>query len=170
MRKRTPRHHRPFRYLYLRFVRLRGSAEEVARGMAMGVFIGMSPTMGLQMPIALFVAMLLRENKLAAILGVWVTNPLTAIPIYTFNFQVGQYLLGTPELKMPKLDALSEVMALGHDFLLPLTLGCFAVGLVSAAVTYLLTLKVYRAIKAEREKLARKREERRRARENEAKG
>ena len=72
---------RPFRYLYLRFIRLRGTAEEVARGMALGVFIGLTPTMGIQMPLAFFFAMLLKENKIAAVIGVWISNPMTAIPI-----------------------------------------------------------------------------------------
>lgn len=159
---------RLFRYGYLRFVRLRGTAEEVARGMALGVFIGMTPTMGVQMPIALFVAMLLRENKLAAVLGVWISNPATAIPIYTFNFKLGKYLLSTPDLKMPRLTSLSEVLELGHDFLLPLLLGCLISGIVSAAVTYVVTLKTYQFVRMEKDKLVHWKEEKKKKKEGTA--
>ena len=148
---------RPFRYLYLRFIRLRGTAEEVARGMALGVFIGLTPTMGIQMPIAFFFAMLLKENKIAAIIGVWISNPMTAIPIYTYNFKIGKYLLGTPDIKMPDFSSLNEVMVLGHDLILPLTIGSLIAGAFSATVAYFITLKAYAVVQMERKILAKMR-------------
>ena len=57
---------RQAKLMLTRFVRLRGLPEEIARGMALGIFIGMTPTMGLQMPIALVFATILKENRLAA--------------------------------------------------------------------------------------------------------
>ena len=145
---------RPLRYLYLKFVRLRGSAEDVARGMALGVFIGMTPTMGVQTVLALFFAMLLKENRLAAIIGVWISNPMTALPIYTFNFKIGKYLLGTSDFKMPDFSSLHDVIALGHDLLLPLFAGSVIVGILSAAIAYFITLKAYAFVKMEKKKLA----------------
>ena len=161
---------RSARYVYLRFVRLRGSAKEVARGMALGVFIGMTPTMGIQMPLALFLAMIFRENKFAAIIGVWVSNPMTAIPIYTFNFKVGQYLLGTKELKIPNFSSINQMLELGHDFFLPLLFGCIVIGIISAIAAYFITLYVYSFIQMEKEMIARKKEEKARRREAEKKG
>lgn len=149
---------RTLRYLHLRFVRLRGTAEEVARGMALGVFIGITPTMGVQMPLALFFAMLLKENKIAAVIGVWISNPMTAIPIYTYNFKIGKYLLSTPDLRMPNFSSIQDVLALGHDFLLPLMLGSIVAGLFSAAVAYVITLRFYDVVRFERKILARRRE------------
>ncbi len=148
---------RPFRYLYLRFIRLRGTAEDVARGMALGVFIGITPTMGVQMPLAFFFAMLLKENKIAAVIGVWISNPMTAIPIYTYNFKIGKYLLGTPDIKMPNFSSLNEVLALGHDLILPLTLGSCIAGVFSATVAYFITLKAYAVVQMEREMLGKMR-------------
>ena len=156
---------RPLRYLYLRFIRMRGSAEEVSRGMALGIFIGMTPTMGIQMPIALFLAMLFRENKIAAVLGVWISNPVTVIPIYTFNFQVGKYLLGTPDLKMPQFSSLDEILELGYDLLLPLTMGSLLTGIAAAAVAYVVTLYVYRGVKYEKDLIKRKIEKKRHSHE-----
>lgn len=147
---------RLLKYLYLRFIRLRGSAEEVARGMALGVFIGLTPTMGVQMPLALFFAMFLKENKIAALIGVWISNPMTAIPIYTYNFKIGKYLLGTPDLKMPGFSSLNDVFALGHDLLLPLIIGSIVSGFFSAAVAYFVTLKAYIVIQRKRERPAHK--------------
>lgn len=151
MRYRGTALERSLRYLYLRFLRLRGSAKDVARGMALGVFIGITPTMGVQMPIALFVAMLLKENKIAAVLGVWISNPMTAIPIYTYNFKIGKYLLGTPDIKMPSFTSLHEVLALGHDLFMPLFVGSIVAGLFSAALAYVATYYIYSGILKERE-------------------
>lgn len=156
---------RPLRYLYLRFIRMRGSAEEVSRGMALGIFIGMTPTMGVQMPIALFFAMLFKENKIAAILGVWISNPVTVIPIYTFNFQVGKYLLGTRDVKMPQFSSFNEIIELSYDFLLPLTIGSLLTGIVTAAIAYVVTLYTYRGLKYEKDLIKRKREEKKHDRE-----
>jgi uncharacterized protein (DUF2062 family) len=142
---------RSLRYLYLRFLRLRGSAKDVARGMALGVFIGITPTMGVQMPIALFFAMLLKENKIAALIGVWISNPMTAIPIYTYNFKIGKYLLGTPDIKMPRFTSLHDVLELGHDFLMPLFVGSIISGIFSAAIAYIATYYIYSGIQKERE-------------------
>jgi len=157
MKYRGHRLGRPFRYLYLRFIRLRGTAEEVARGMALGVFIGLTPTMGIQMPLAFFFAMLLKENKIAAVIGVWISNPMTAIPIYTYNFKIGKYLLGTPDVKMPSFSSLNEILDLGHDLILPLAIGSIVAGIISATVAYFITLKAYAVVQMEREVLAKMR-------------
>ena len=60
---------RQSKLMVVRFVRLRGLPVEIAKGVALGIFIGMTPTFGFQMAIALFFAYLLKENRLAAILA-----------------------------------------------------------------------------------------------------
>ena len=157
MKYRGTRIERVLRYLYLRFIRLHGTAKDVARGLALGVFIGMTPTMGIQTPLALFAAMLLKENKLAALIGVWISNPMTFIPIYTFNFKVGKYILGTSDLKMPKFTSIQEFMELGHDFILPLIIGSFIVAIISAAISYFIFLYIFTAIKLEKDKIKQRR-------------
>lgn len=149
---------RTLRYLYLRFIRLHGSPKDVARGLALGVFIGMTPTMGIQTPLALFGAMLLKENKLAAMIGVWISNPMTFIPLYTFNFKMGKYLLGTHDIRMPTFTSIEELMALGHDFLLPLIVGSVVAGIITSAISYVIFLNIFTAIKFEKEKLKQRKE------------
>ncbi|MBE9504135.1 MAG: DUF2062 domain-containing protein [Proteobacteria bacterium] len=153
MKYRGTRIERTLRYVYLRFVRLHGTAKDVARGLALGVFIGMTPTMGIQTPLALLGAMLLKENKIAALIGVWVSNPMTFIPIYTFNFKVGKYILGTSALQMPKFTSIHEVLELGHDFIMPLILGSFIVAIITAVISYFIFLYVFTAIKLEKDKI-----------------
>lgn len=80
---------RQVKLMLVRFVRLRGLPEEIAKGVALGIFIGMTPTFGFQMAIAIFFAYILRENRLAAVLGVWITNPVTAPFIYAAEYEIG---------------------------------------------------------------------------------
>lgn len=65
--------------------------------MALGLFIALLPIMGLQLPLALAAAELVRRrtrfqlSRVAAAAGVWINNPVTAAPVYGLC-----YLLGRP--------------------------------------------------------------------------
>ena len=108
---------RQTKLMLVRFVRLRGLPEEIAKGVALGIFIGMTPTFGFQMAIALLFAYLLRENRLAAILGVWVTNPVTAPVIYAVEYEMGRLLLGMPRTSLPTEFTWSAYADLGWNIL-----------------------------------------------------
>ena len=94
------------RRLYERFVKIRGRPREIALGFALGLFIGMSPTMGIQMPISVFVAAIFQWSKISAAVGVWITNPFTAPFIYGLTYVVGARLLGLKaSLTLPNTSA-----------------------------------------------------------------
>ena len=80
-------------YLYYRCVRIHGRPREVAMGMAIGLAVGMTPTMGVQMLIAIALAAVLGQSKIAGGLGVWISNPLTALPLYLTTYRVGKWSL-----------------------------------------------------------------------------
>ena len=71
-----------------------GSAGQRARGLAAGVFCGCFPFFGLQIVLSVGVATAVRGNHLLAAAGTLVSNPLTYVPLYWFNFLVGSRLLG----------------------------------------------------------------------------
>jgi len=80
----------------VRLLRSPGAPGEVAGGMALGLFIALLPIMGLQMPVAIVVAEGLRRlarlqlSRVAAAAGVWLTNPVTAAPIYGLCYVIGR--------------------------------------------------------------------------------
>ena len=82
------------RRIYERFLKIRGRPREIALGFALGIFIGMTATMGIQMPIAVFFAAIFKCSKISAASGVWITNPFTAPFIYGITYVVGAHLLG----------------------------------------------------------------------------
>ncbi|MDM8525095.1 DUF2062 domain-containing protein [Desulfococcaceae bacterium HSG8] len=79
---------------YERLLKIRGHPREIALGFALGIFVGMSPTIGFQTPIAIFLAAIFKWNKVSSALGVWISNPVTAPAIYSITYVVGAYLLG----------------------------------------------------------------------------
>ncbi|CAB1062899.1 hypothetical protein D1BOALGB6SA_7681 [Olavius sp. associated proteobacterium Delta 1] len=88
--------------LYERFIMIRGEPREVALGFALGIFVGMTPTVGVQTPIAIFIAALFKWGKLSAAIGVWISNPLTVPLIYSVTYIIGAKLLSLdPVFNMP---------------------------------------------------------------------
>jgi len=138
---------RQVKLMVVRLIRLRGLPEEIAKGVALGIFIGMTPTFGFQMAIALFFAFLLRENRLAAILGVWVTNPVTAPFIYAIEYEIGRILLGIERAKLPTSFTWEGYATLGWDIMFPLWVGGLVAGVILGALSYFITLRLVPAIK-----------------------
>ncbi len=72
---------------------LRDTRHSIALGTAIGIFLGLTPTVGIQMLLVVAVSLLfgrfIRFNRLAALIAVYVSNPLTLVPIYWFNYRVG---------------------------------------------------------------------------------
>lgn len=126
---------------FIRLMRLRDSPDRIARGMALGLFIGMTPTFGVQMALALVVAILLNENKLSAVIGVWITNPVTAPFIYGLEYESGRMLLGMPHPQMEIHFNYHFLQQLGWQVVLPLSVGSLIFGIASAAIGYAITLR-----------------------------
>lgn len=82
------------RKAYKRFLKIRGNPHEIALGFALGLFVGMSPTLGLQMAIAVFLAALFKWNKISSAVGVWISNPVTAPFLYGLTYYVGAKIAG----------------------------------------------------------------------------
>ena len=125
----------------INFLRLRGTPEEVAKGLALGIFIGMTPTFGFQMAIALFFAWILKENKIAALLAVWVTNPITAPFIYAAQYETGRLLLGMERLHFPTEFSFETFKNFGVEIMIPLCFGSLIHAVLWGLLTYALTLR-----------------------------
>lgn len=130
---------RQFKLNLIRLARLHSAPDEVGRGMALGMFVGFTPTFGVQLPIALVLAFLLRQNKIAAFVGVWVTNPLTAPVIYGLEYQIGRLLLGMPPFSLHEFHYQFDWM-MGVQVGAPLLLGSLVLGLPVALIGYTLTV------------------------------
>ena len=132
---------RQFKLNVIRLVRLRGEPDEVGRGMALGLFIGMTPTFGIQMFIALGLAFWFKQNKIAALIGVWNTNPLTAPIIYGLEYEIGRLIMGRPYPEVAVQFSYEALSGLGWQVLAPLCLGSVVLGVPVAIIGYALTVR-----------------------------
>lgn len=152
-RKRAQRRWRErWRYFYLRFIRLRGTPEAIARGVAAGIFAGWFPLIATQMAFAILFAALIRGNKMVAAAATWVSNPLTSIPIYAFNFQVGRWLLRSDNqsFSSASMSSWGDMMELGTEFIADLLLGCLVVGSICAVISYFACLRLLYRVQEQR--------------------
>lgn len=145
---------RRIRYVYLKFVRLRGHPKELARGLAAGVFAGMFPLFGLQTIIGVAIAFRIKGNPLMAAGGTWISNPLTYLPIYAFNYRLGCWILGRPAVNLfTDVESLKAWLETGADVGVALMLGSFVMGLIFGPLSYVIGLPLIRRARQRYRKL-----------------
>ncbi|MGE5301166.1 MAG: DUF2062 domain-containing protein [Acidobacteriota bacterium] len=123
---------------------------KVATAFSVGIFIGMSPLLGFHTLLGIFLAWQLKLNKLVTLVGVYVTNPWTIVPIYTFGTWVGTKILGVERLIPPMDWSHMTLKLLLQEFeylLMPFIVGSTVVAVVAAVVSYLL---IYWTVKRNR--------------------
>ncbi|MBI5091382.1 MAG: DUF2062 domain-containing protein [Candidatus Hydrogenedentes bacterium] len=147
---------RSLRYYYLKLIRQRGTPEKIALGVAIGVFVGVvtPPFPFLHMLGAFAIAWLLRCSRTAAILGIWVSNPLT-IPIFlALQMSIGRRVLGLPRTKMSieaLMTFLNDIPA-HRNVLLAWGIGALLTGMIATVISYFVVryaIQIYRQQKEE---------------------
>jgi uncharacterized protein (DUF2062 family) len=157
------------RYQYLKLLRIKDDPAKVAKGFAVGIAVGALPCMGIQTIVALPVVLLLRGNFLATAVGVWWTNPLTAIPVYYFEYKLGVLLTGCKQISYRKFVTVithvtenpSELLTMGHNILVPLFWGGLLVAIVLFPIAYRVSYNIL-----ERRRIAKHKKEARKLKKN----
>jgi uncharacterized protein (DUF2062 family) len=108
--------HRATRYYYLRFLRLSGDPSVLARGVAIGTFVSITPIIPFHALLAILFAFILRGSKITALLvTVMVSNPLTFFLQYYFSWKIGNWF--TPgEHSWKEVSTLLEAIVNGGNF------------------------------------------------------
>ena len=148
---------RQFRYIYLRIIRFKGHPHELALGMAIGVFIGMTPTVPFHIILAITLALAFKASKITAVLGTWICNPLTVYPLYKYSYKTGSFILGfnhnkkflSPVVEAINsgefLDILTTILGGGGMVVATFLTGGIVLGVLIAAPSYGISLHFFRA-------------------------
>ncbi|BHH83002.1 DUF2062 domain-containing protein [Desulforhopalus sp. 52FAK] len=155
---------RIIRYNLIRIKRLSGDPRAIAGGIAIGVLIGLSPTMPLHTPLIIGLALLTRTSVLAGIAVSWlVCNPFTFFPIYYVSVLIGNYL--TPyEINFQTIQLLLDqimngagieasikmIMNLGQETIIVLLVGGFVFALPFSFLSYYLSVPFFKKRQAKR--------------------
>ncbi len=113
----------------------------LARGVAVGLFIGLTPTVGVQTVLMLVASVLLRANFPAAFVASCINNPLT-FPAFYFGFnRLGRVVMSFFPISFESLSGLEEEVARETT---ALVLGSLAVAVPASIIGYFVFLYVWR--------------------------
>jgi uncharacterized protein len=138
---------------------LEDTPERIARAFALGVFLAFSPLIGLHIFLGIVLALFCGLNRFALLLGLFINNPWTLIPIYAAGTYLGGLIIGFPQ--MPALPSFELRSFLSGDFwgqlaahwriLKPMVLGSFVLSIVLSAFSYIAALTLIRQRRANRQ-------------------
>lgn len=122
----------------------------LALGVAIGLFVTFTPTIGFQTALVIALAWLLGANKLVGLPLVWISNPATFVPIYYPCYRIGKWILGGQPVSMrwwrdlahppeSSVEALRFYWTRLLEIIGPLTTGCLVVAIPIGSVGYVLT-------------------------------
>ncbi len=131
------------RHLITRFKQLNGDPHYVALGMAIGVFISVTPTIPFHTVIALALAFILRGSKAAAAIGVWFSNPVTIPFFYKGSYDVGVSILGNSAPFSTEYESILELLKLGADVTIAMITGGVILGILPAIAAYFITRRIF---------------------------
>ena len=153
-----PKEKLSFRQMYRKLLQLDDTPHSIALGAALGMFITFTPTVGIQVLIVLILSMVVRFNRFAAIVLIYLSNPVTIIPIYYADYVIGLFVQGESGLSLEEFVLLwdqsvstagevgfwgaTQVLfkSLGTDVIIPMFIGGGVLGGFVGVVTYPLTL------------------------------
>lgn len=152
------------RFIKFRILHVDDSPRNLAMGVALGLFVAWTPTIGIQMLISIALAVPFKANKFLAAAMAWVSNIFTLIPVYLPSYIVGKWVLelcGSEKFSSNEhaIELLKRLSSF-HFFVdmwtlnfwkegakvmleigLPLWIGSVIVGLLLAVVSYFCTYK-----------------------------
>ena len=156
---------RAAKYYYLKFLRLQGDPHSLALGVAIGLFVGVTPTIPLHSALIIILAWPLRGNILAALIAATaISNPLTWLPQYYFSWRLGNWLL-PGYLTWEKIHSLLALVTsdmgfkqrlitlgqLGLETVAVMLLGGVLLAIPVACAGYILSFKFFRALRNKRQ-------------------
>lgn len=132
---------------------IRESPHKIAASFAVGTFIGISPLFGVHTLLGIVFCYALRLNMIATMTGVYITNPWTMIPIYTFTTWVGTKLMG---IEFIRSDLNFSGLTWGNVFselkhlVKPFFLGSFLIAFIASLILYFLIHRVAKKVQSEK--------------------
>lgn len=162
-------------------IRLDDTPESIALGAAIGMFIAITPTVGIQMTVVVMLGTFINActryqmNNVVGIAMCWISNPVTFIPMYYLHTWLGWLLMGrdtstllsiaswqekinsyVPPVTNPTTwDTIKGYFLAGvGDLLLPMWLGAVIIATLLAIPTYPITLRMVRTFQQRRKRKA----------------
>jgi len=137
------------RRLVRRLLSLDDSPHAIALGTAIGMFVGMTPTVGIQMILIVAIAAVTRPlfhfNRVAGLITVYISNPITILPLYAAFYYVGTLLVEAPMTPVEFQEQFEQALDRGWldplrfiftEVAWPMIAGSLLIAIVTALPTY----------------------------------
>jgi uncharacterized protein (DUF2062 family) len=115
----------------------------VMRGAGVGMFIAFIP-LPFQMVLVVMASVWLRVNLPVAFAAIFITNPLTMVPVFYLNYRLGAWMLGTPALEHLETLSLDRATELLGQVWLPLCTGSLVIATCAGFGGMLLTDQLWK--------------------------
>jgi len=141
----TPTEVREYRYIHIFGDTLKQAElwafnrNSISKGIAIGIFSAFLP-MPFEMIPAIFIAAMIGGNIPFAVAGVWISNPLTWIPLYTPCYLLGAKIIGVQPIPLKEIT----ILQFGWHYV-ALWLGCLIVGVFVSLSTHFIISNLWRA-------------------------
>jgi len=138
-------------FVKYRVLHVDDTPHRIALGMAIAMLVTWTPAIGLQMIGTVLLCSLFGANKVVGLPLVWISNPVTIVPIYLPNYLLGRWILGSESKDINWRSAFTAVRGnwleqlvariqnwweLTIDVFWPLWLGSLLIGLALGAGCY----------------------------------
>ncbi len=125
---------------YLKILRIDDSTEKIARGAALGAFIGLMPTLGVGFILCLIGSFLLKVNKAASIIASFVMNPFTAPLVWSGSVSIGKFIFWRERASEVFYGSGQEALTkeIGHNIPLAFVTGNTIIAGIGAAIVYII--------------------------------
>ncbi|MBN1969024.1 MAG: DUF2062 domain-containing protein [Candidatus Delongbacteria bacterium] len=126
-------------------MRKEDTPENIAHGMAQGIFVGFLPIIPLQAVVALLVCTIMKSNKFTGVIGTNIfTSFLTAIPVFYLEHFIGKLVIDVDvnyeKFKSLILDfSMADIASFGWSLWLAITFGGIILGILFYFPVYALT-------------------------------
>lgn len=132
---------------YQGIFQINDSPEKIAYGFALGTFIGLTPFVGFQVLISIFLAKSFGWNKVAAGIAVFNTNVLTGTFLFGINYLIGSALTGAESLSLFQFEMgislFSFILRSGQQVFFSFLIGSFITGIPLSLLAYILVKRIF---------------------------
>jgi uncharacterized protein (DUF2062 family) len=141
-----------------RLLVLDDTPERIAKAFALGVFLAFSPLVGLHLFLSVALPFFFSLNRIAFLLGIFINNPWTLIPIYAAGTYLGGLVMGfPPRPTMPSFEwhllwssAFWTQLVSQWHILKPMFVGSLILSILFSIFSYFAALCLIRQRKARR--------------------
>ena len=139
---------RALREKILALLRLNNTPPEIALGVAIGVFIAITPLYGFHTLMAVIAMLLIpRVNKIAILVGTNISIPPTTPLITWAGYEIGRFLLKKPYPPLTLSYFKNFSLKTFGDFYYPLFVGSIVLGIICGVIFYFITFIVVTRVK-----------------------